>query len=74
MEQQEKSPRAQLHTLVGKEMRFEKRADMNGGTVPHHVEEHKQAQKELEEFLLKNPSMREHLETVQDHFFKQLYE
>lgn len=64
--------RSQLHTLVGNEMRADKRSNMYGG-VAHHVEAHEKAKKELEQFLKENPSMEEHLETVEEHFFKQLY-
>ena len=70
---EDKNLRHQLHTLVGNEMRLGKRADMNGGLVPHHVEAHKKAEDELEKFLKENPSMNEHVETVQEHFLKQLY-
>ena len=64
--------RSQLHTLVGNEMRLEKRADMYGG-VSHHVEEHKKAKKELDDFLKENPSMMEFVEEVEEHFLRQLY-
>jgi len=64
--------RAMLHTLVGSEMRLGKRADMYGG-VGHHVEEHRKAEKELENFLKENPSMLEFVEEVEEHFAKQLY-
>lgn len=63
--------RYQLHALVGNAMRLEKRADMSG--AEHHVEAHKEAQMELNRFLKQNPSMMDHLETVEDHFMKQLY-
>ncbi len=69
----ESDSRSQLHTLVGNEMRLRKRVDMYGGKVPHHVEEHEKAKKELEQFLKDNPSMVEHVETVEDHFLKKLY-
>ena len=62
--------RAMLHTLVGNEMKSGKRADMHGS---HHVEEHKKAEKELENFLSQNPSMLEFVEEVEEHFMKQLY-
>lgn len=71
MEQQERSLRAQLHTFVGKEMRAEKLANM--WDAPHHVEAHKKAKEELEQFLRENPSMEEHLEAVEEHFLKELY-
>lgn len=71
--EQEPSLRSQLHTLVGNEMKLEKRVDMRGGKIPHHVENHKNAKAELQNFLKENPSMGEHLETVKEHFFKKLY-
>ena len=61
---EEKSLRSQLHTLVGAEMRLEKRANMYG--AKHHEEEHKI-------FLEKNPSMMDCVEEVEEHFLKQLY-
>lgn len=63
--------RKQLHTLVGNEMRLGKRA-MNSG-APHHVEEHKKAKKELDLFLINNPSMNDYVEDVENHFTKLLY-
>jgi len=63
--------RPQLHTLVGNEMRLGKRADMTG--YSHHEEEHKKAERELNTFLKNNPSMMNDLDTVTDHFMKQLY-
>jgi hypothetical protein len=66
------SLRATLHTLVGNEMKLGKRADMHGG-VDWQVEEHKKAEKELEMFLLQNPSMLEFVEEVEEHFLKRLY-
>jgi hypothetical protein len=70
--EQQPSLRSQLHTLVGNEMKLGKRSEMSGG-VSFHVEAHKKAKKELEKFLEDNPSMDEHLETVEDHFLKNLY-
>lgn len=64
--------RAQLHTLVGNEMKLEKRASMSG--APHHEEEHRQAKQALVDFLRQNPSMNEFLETVENHFLDKLYE
>ena len=61
-----------LHTLVGNEMKLGKRADMYGG-VGHHVEEHKKAEQELDNFLRQNPEMVEFVEAVEEHFAKQLY-
>jgi len=72
LEENEENPRKQLHTLVGNAMRSEKKADMNG--APHHREEQKKAEKELDDFLKANPSMMDELDTVVDHFIKQLYE
>jgi hypothetical protein len=64
---------SQLHTLVGNEMKLEKRADMSGG-AEHHVKAHKNAKMELEKFLKQNPSMSEYVEKIEDHFLKQLYQ
>ncbi len=69
---QEVNPRAKLHTLVGNEMKLAKRVSMYAD-VPHHVEEHKKAEDELKKFLEENPSMLEHVETVEDYFLKMLY-
>jgi hypothetical protein len=63
--------RKQLHTLVRNEMRLGKRA-MNSG-APHHVEEHKNAEEELDFFLINNPSMKDYVEDVENHFIKLLY-
>lgn len=63
--------RAQLHTLIGNEMRLAKRSEMSGH-IPFHIEAHKKAKEELKQFLEKNPSMMEHVETVEDHFLKKL--
>jgi hypothetical protein len=68
---EEKSLRSQLHTLVGAEMRLEKRANMYG--AKHHEEEHKKAKEDLKIFLEKNPSMMDCVEEVEEHFLKQLY-
>jgi hypothetical protein len=70
--------RGKLHTLVGKVMKLEKRMEMRGFTsddkdVPF-VREYEEAEMELEEFLQKHPSMNNHLEEVEDHFIKQLYQ
>lgn len=70
---EQKNLRSQLHTLVGNEMRLEKRSNMYGG-VSHHVEAHKKAKDELEKFLKENPSMEDHVETIEEHFRKQLYQ
>ena len=67
------SLRATLHTLVGKEMRLEKRADNYGGMSSHHVEAHAKAKQELDNFLRQNPSMMEFVEAVESHFLNQLY-
>ena len=64
--------RKQLHTLVGNAMRLEKRADMYGD-VEHHVKAHKEAERELENFLKQNPSMLDYVEDVERHFSKELY-
>ena len=70
--------RGKLHTLVGKVMRLEKRMEMRGFTSDdkdvHFVREYEEAEMELEEFLQKHPSMNNHLEEVEDHFIKQLYQ
>jgi len=63
--------RSMLHTLVGNEMRLEKRADMYG--VDWQVKEHEKAKQELENFLRQNPSMLEFKDEVEDHFMNQLY-
>jgi hypothetical protein len=68
----EENLRAKLHTLVGNEMKLEKRASMSG--APHHEEEHRQAKQALVDFLRQNPSMNEFLETVENHFLDKLYE
>ena len=43
------------------------------GGVEHHVKAHKEAERELENFLKQNPSMLDYVEDVEDHFSKQLY-
>jgi DNA-directed RNA polymerase specialized sigma54-like protein len=63
--------RKQLHTLVGSEMRLGKRANMSG--AEHHTEEHKKAEKKLNDFLEDNPSMEKYLDEVEEHFYKQLF-
>jgi hypothetical protein len=71
LEENEENLRKQLHTLVGNEMRLGKKADMGGAS--HHAEEHKKAEKALEDFLKMNPSMEEYRDEVEDHFTKQLF-
>jgi hypothetical protein len=71
LEENEENLRSRLHTLVGNEMRLGKRADMTGAS--HHEEEHKKAEKELNNFLKNNPSMMNDFDTVTDHFMKQLF-
>ena len=63
--------RSQLHTLVGNEMRLGKRVGMTGAS--HHEEEHKKAEKAVEDFLKMNPSMEEYRDEVEDHFTKLLF-
>jgi hypothetical protein len=69
---EEESLRSQLHTLVGAEMRLEKRASMYG--VSRHEEEHKKAKEDLKNFLEKNPTMMDCVEDVEKHFLRKLYE
>jgi len=52
-------------------MRLGKRADMTG--YSHHEEEHKKAEKAVEDFLRKNPSMEEYRDKVEDYFTKLLF-
>ena len=67
----EESLRSQLHSLVGNEMRLGKRVGMTGAS--HHAEEHKKAEKAVEDFLRMNPSMEEYRDEVEDHFTKLLF-
>jgi hypothetical protein len=71
LQENEENLRKQLHTLVGNEMRLGKKADMSGAS--HHTEEHKKAEKALEDFLKINPSMEKYRDEVENHFTKQLY-
>ena len=71
LQEDEGNLRSQLHTLVGNEMRLGKRANMTGAS--HHEEEHKKAEKAVEDFLRKNPSMEEYRDKVEDNFTKLLY-
>jgi hypothetical protein len=71
LQENEENLRKQLHTLVGNEMRLGKKADMSGAS--HHTEEHKKAEKALEDFLRMNPSMEEYRDKVEDHFTKLLF-
>jgi phosphoribosylformylglycinamidine (FGAM) synthase PurS component len=71
LNENEENLKKQLHTLVGNEMRLGKKADMSGAA--HHTEEHKKAEKALEDFLRMNPSMEEYRDEVEDHFTKQLF-
>lgn len=66
------SLRKQLHTLVGNEMRLEKRVNMYGGDA--HKSAHNEAKRELEAFLRDNPLMMDYVEDVEEHFSKRLYE
>jgi hypothetical protein len=71
LQENEESLRSQLHTLVGNEMRLGKRVGMTGAS--HHAEEHKKAEKAVEDFLRMNPSMEEYRDEVEDHFTKLLF-
>lgn len=71
LEENEDNLRSQLHTLVGNEMRLGKRANMTGAS--NHIEEHEKAEKAIEDFLRKNPSMEEYRDEVEDHFTKLLF-
>ena len=71
LQEDEGNLRSQLHTLVGNEMRLGKRANMTGAS--HHEEEHRKAEKAVEDFLRKNPSMEEYRDKVEDNFTKLLY-
>ena len=71
LQEDESSLRSQLHTLIGNEMRLGKRVGMTGAS--HHAEEHKKAEKAVEDFLRMNPSMEEYRDKVEDHFTKLLF-
>jgi len=71
LQEDESNLRSQLHTLVGNEMRLGKRVGMTGAS--HHEEEHKKAEKAVEDFLRMNPSMDEYRDEVEDHFTKLLF-
>ena len=71
LQENEEGLRSQLHTLIGNEMRLGKRVGMTGAS--HHEEEHKKAEKAVEDFLRKNPSMEEYRDKVEDHFTKLLF-
>jgi hypothetical protein len=71
LQENEEGLRSQLHSLVGNEMRLGKRVGMTGAS--HHEEEHKKAEKAVEDFLRKNPSMEEYRDKVEDHFTKLLF-
>jgi|688.fasta_scaffold1702540_1 hypothetical protein len=65
--------RGELHALVGKVMKLEKRMEMRGNP-DWMVEEYEEAEKELKKFLQKHPSMNDYLEEVENHFIKRLYQ
>jgi hypothetical protein len=71
LQENEESLRSQLHTLVGNEMRLGKRVGMTGAS--NHAEEHKKAEKAVEDFLRMNPSMEDYRDEVEDHFTKLLF-
>jgi hypothetical protein len=71
LQENEEGLRSQLHSLVGNEMRLGKRANMTGAS--HHIEEHEKAEKAVEDFLRKNPSMEEYRDEVEDNFTKLLF-
>lgn len=71
LQEDEGNLRSQLHTLVGNEMRLGKRVGMTGAS--HHEEEHKKAEKAVEDFLRMNPSMEEYRDKIEDHFTKLLF-
>lgn len=64
------SPRTQLHTLIGQREGSEKR--WNNGN-PNAETDYLKYKKEVEELLKKNPELQSEVETIEDHFFKQLY-
>lgn len=71
LKEDESNLKSQLHTLVGNEMRLGKRVGMTGSS--HHEEEHKKAEKAVEDFLRMNPSMEEYRDKIEDHFTKLLF-
>ena len=71
LQENEEGLRSQLHSLVGNEMRLGKRVGMTGAS--HHEEEHKKAEKAVEDFLRMNPSMEEYRDEVEDYFTKLLF-
>jgi hypothetical protein len=71
LQEDEGNLRSQLHSLVGNEMRLGKRVGMTGAS--HHAEEHKKAEKAVEDFLRMNPSMEEYRDKVEDYFTKLLF-
>lgn len=52
-------------------MRLGKRVGMTGAS--NHAEEHKKAEKAVEDFLRMNPSMEDYRDEVEDHFTKLLF-
>lgn len=71
MEKQTSTPRYQLHHLIGQRERAEKR--WNNGN-PNAEKDYLQYKKEVEDLLKKNPELEAAVETVENHFFKLLYE
>lgn len=71
-EQDESDLRYELHKLIGDEMRKEKRASMYGAS--RHEEEYQEAKNKVKMFLNSNPSMRQYVDAIEDHFEKQLYQ
>jgi|AntRauTorcE11897_2_1112592.scaffolds.fasta_scaffold130698_2 predicted nuclease with TOPRIM domain len=64
------NPRSELHTLIGKRERMEKRVNMGNSSAEKKFIQYK---KEVEDFLEKHPELKDQVEIIEDHFFKQLY-
>jgi len=70
MEENNNTPRYKLHRLIGQRERAEKR--FNNGN-PNAEKDYHKYKKEVEELLVKFPELESAVETVEDHFIKQLY-
>ena len=65
------SPRYMLHHLIGLREKAEKR--WNNGN-PNAEADYLRHKKEVEELLIAHPELKEAVDTVEEHFLKQLYD
>lgn len=65
------TPRGTLHTLIGQREKADKRFSMGN---PNAETDYLLYKKKVEDFLKEHPELESEVETIEDHFLKQLYD